>query len=103
MYFEKRIQLRSWLAISAGPSICPGEILPVIHGEIKVMESVMSGAIDDSLKRMVCNHVRVMNLFPFEYILKHRREGNKNVQGYSKRSQKQKDLGRANDARGRGR
>lgn len=60
--FEQRVQFRIRVAVRIVKSIRPSEILTVVDGEIKMVERMVRRAVDDLLKRVSRNHVRVVDL-----------------------------------------
>ena len=63
-----RLEIKRWvkrrlrLAIGSAPAVGESEVLSVVHGEVEMMERMMSRTVDDFLQRMISHHVRVVNL-----------------------------------------
>lgn len=57
----ERIQRRLRCPVRAETAIGPGEVLPIIDGEVHVVQGVVRGAVDQLLRPMARDHVTVVD------------------------------------------
>ncbi len=56
-----RIQRRLRCPVRAETAVGPGEVLPIIDGEVHVVQGVVRGAVDQLLRPMARDHVTVVD------------------------------------------
>jgi len=49
------------MPIAPTDSVCPGEVLSVVADEVEMVESMMGWPVDHILKRVIGDHVRVVD------------------------------------------
>lgn len=57
----ERIQRGLRGPVRAEIGVGPGEVLPIVDGEIHMVQRMMRGAVDEFLRPMARNHVAVVN------------------------------------------
>ena len=54
------VKVAGRLSVGVAHPVCPGEVLPVVHCEVHVMQRMMCGSVDDLLQWVVRDHVRIV-------------------------------------------
>ena len=49
------------MTVAPSHPVCPGEVLSIVADEVEMVEGVMCWTVDHILKRMISDHVRVVN------------------------------------------
>ena len=55
------VQCRLRLTARATPLVCPSEVLPIVDGEVQMVQRMVGGSVDNVFKRVAGDHVRVMD------------------------------------------
>ena len=55
-----RVEIGSWCSVGVEVIIAPGEILPVVDGEVHVMQGMVCGAVDKLLGPVSGDHVAIV-------------------------------------------